>query len=302
MSDTKNNSSEATLSLSSIQRKISSPLGIICIWLVFLGLSAKFSPSLFILGSIAALYFIIKNSEDKKRKKARDELIGMLKANSPEFQISKEFFGTNNETGLLLDSKRFEIAIYKKLLTGLSNLEFLLITHRDVIKSEVVIDGGSETSTVRSSQLVGAVVGNVLAGGAGLIVGGLSGKNKSKPTINKVSVDITVNKTENPLWTIILLDSKKEIDKNSAQAAQAIKLAKEIHAHLATYIRKADDEDKLAAPVVAPTTLQVATDTNTFDVDLAKISKLKEQGVLSEAEFIEMKKAVLERAMRNLAQ
>lgn len=79
------------------------------------------------------------------------------------------------------------------------------INFDDIIESEVVIDDETVTKTARGSQIGGAVVGGVLLGGVGAIVGGLSGKTKSKDEVKNIDMKITVNNMKNPVHRINFL-------------------------------------------------------------------------------------------------
>lgn len=239
--------------------------------------------------------------------KAREQtaLIRAIRQDHEKFQPSHHFCGADNNTGLVLDAKRFELALYSN-----RGRKVGAFTHRELIRSEIVEDGGSVTSTNRVSQLAGAAVGAALIGGVGVIVGGLSGKKRSQQDVSKISVDVTLKSVDEPIWTVVLLDLKKPLLRSSTQVITALKAAKDIHALLSVFIRKADDEDKTShsnqtqRPIVADITNspQLPTmDSGVFSDELAKLLQLKEQGVLDDSEFVEMKKAVLERAKRHLA-
>lgn len=61
-----------------------------------------------------------------------------------------------------------------------------LYDYKDIIESEVVIDGKSVTKTSRASQFVGTAIGGVLAGGVGAIIGGLSGSTSTKGKVKRI--------------------------------------------------------------------------------------------------------------------
>jgi hypothetical protein len=178
-----------------------------------------------------------------------------------------------------------------------------------IIRSEVTEDGGSVTTTSRTSQAVGALVGNAIFGPAGFIVGGLSGKTRSKSAVSKVGFALTVNDPNRPLWTIELLDLSKPAERSSGPAAGALKLANEVHALMSVFIRKADETQQAnAGAVQTPTALPRQTTAPShperlaFSEEFTKLAKLKQAGMLSDLEFTEMKAALIQTAKKRASQ
>lgn len=101
------------------------------------------------------------------------------------------------------------------------------INFDDIVEVKVNSDSSTITSTSRGSQLGGAIVGGVLAGGAGAIIGGLSGKTKSSESMKKLVLEIVVNSISNPVIEIPFYDSTVELKARTPQyeeVTQAINL------------------------------------------------------------------------------
>jgi hypothetical protein len=158
-----------------------------------------------------------------------------------------------------------------------------------------VEDGNSVTSTVRSSQLLGAAVGGALFGGLGAVAGAVTGKTRTKNEISTVLLVVTVNDLQRPVYTVEFLNEKKAIPKASSKAQKAIEDARTAQALVAVLIKQADEEDRKSAP---PQTVQSTAKAPAFALsdEIGKLAALKEQGHLSESEFSEMKKALTSKA------
>jgi len=75
-------------------------------------------------------------------------------------------------------------------------------SYKDILESEVIIDGETVTKTSRTSQVGGAILGGIFAGGVGAVIGGLSGKTASKEKVKTIQLKIIVNDIKNPLQII----------------------------------------------------------------------------------------------------
>lgn len=75
-----------------------------------------------------------------------------------------------------------------------------IIGYKDILACEIVEDGVTVTRSARGSQVGGALVGGLLLGGAGAVIGGLSGKKTTSEEIESISFRITVNDLNRPIY------------------------------------------------------------------------------------------------------
>ena len=80
--------------------------------------------------------------------------------------------------------------------------------YNDIISYELLEDG----STISKGGMGKALAGGLLFGGAGAIVGGVTGKKKIKNICSKLQVKITVNNTERPAEYINLINTETKKD------------------------------------------------------------------------------------------
>ena len=157
-------------------------------------------------------------------------------------------------------------------------------------------ENGSQLFTKSAGRTVGgAIVGGVLMGGAGAVVGGLSGASKQNKEIKNMDIKILLRSTSRTTCVLHFKDidrvlkTKDESDrklyetyvKNANQAKDILSIiiddAKQASAPI---------EQLVAQPVVAPSSSSVAD-------ELAKLAKLKADGILSDEEFQAQKSKLL---------
>jgi len=175
-----------------------------------------------------------------------------------------------------------------------------IFSYQKLIRSEIIEDGSSITSTVRSSQILGAAVGGALFGGMGFVAGAVTGKTRTRNEISTVLLVVTVNDPQRPVYTVEFLNEQKAISKVSSKAKKAIQNARTAQALVAVLIKQADDEDRNSTPIPSSQSSSYAVSAPaprlSLSEELAQLVALKEQGHLSESEFSDMKKALTAKA------
>lgn len=157
-------------------------------------------------------------------------------------------------------------------------------------------ENGSQLYTKSAGRTVGgAIVGGVLMGGAGAVVGGLSGASKQNKEIKNMDIKILLRSTSRTSCVLHFKDvdrvlkTKEDADrrlyetyvKNANQAKDVLSVIIDNAKQASTPIAQ-----PIAQPVVAPASSSVAD-------ELAKLAKLKADGILTEAEFQAQKSKLL---------
>ncbi|MGY2490087.1 hypothetical protein [Cupriavidus sp. CP313] len=222
----------------------------------------------------------------------RDEILAWARLGFPAFSPTFALIGDREQSGFLFDEAHDKVIVYCE-----RGAQRAMYSFRDLMKSDLIDDGSSVTSTSRTSQLAGAIVGGVLFGGVGAIVGGLTGKKNNARTIKELALHIVVNDRAKPLFVIDVLALRKAVarDKVKAQVLHTQKA----QALIAGLIKTADDEDRakereqlvaIAAPKPA------APERLSFADEFMKLAKLRQEGALSEQEFTDLKAELIPRA------
>lgn len=120
--------------------------------------------------------------EDKIRKRLEEEI------NNLDIEVSQKFLGDDGESAIAIDENNKRLGIITNnhkntmvLSPTFSQYDYShhMFEYQDILKSEILMDGTSITSTSAVSSVSGAILGGVLAGGVGAIVGGLSGEKET---------------------------------------------------------------------------------------------------------------------------
>jgi len=217
------------------------------------------------------------------KKKAMEKKIESL----PDFSPTQKIMSNNGDTGLAIDEERKKVVLIKN---GPAGVDLKPITYRDVLSSEIFVDGETITKTARGSQLGGALIGGLAFGGVGAIIGGLSGKTRSSEKVKRVDLRITVNDTKSPLHDINFMDIEGKND--GIIYKSAMDQARHWHGLIAVLIKMADSEDARKEGVESSSQAKGGNTTSLAD-ELSKLSDLRDKGVLSDEEFSIQKQKLL---------
>lgn len=144
------------------------------------------------------------------------------------------------------------------------------------IRSVEVIENGE---TIISGNTGRAITGGILFGSTGAIIGSLTGKKKSFQECTEIKLRIKLNHCYSPFLDIIMLS--KKCSKNSLTYEQT---EKDIE-NILYVIDSCINDETLTADKEMKTT-------NLAD-ELSKLKKLKDDGVLTDEEFIMAKQKII---------
>ena len=139
-------------------------------------------------------------------------------------------FETTNEIKVFSTAIRIDIP--KKLIAICfpAYLEVKVIKFSDLIRCETIQDN----STIFSGGIGRAVIGGILAGGAGAVVGATT--RSSQNVVSDMRINIITNNIAEPLLTIKLIDS--QVERNSPIFKQVIEFAEKVQATMESIINQ----------------------------------------------------------------
>lgn len=185
----------------------------------------------------------------------------------------------NNQKVCFLDSNE-----NSKMVT-VDNIKYTTKTflYKDILESEIIIDGETVSKTSRSSQIGGVVVGAVLAGGVGAIIGGLSGKTASKEKVEKIQLKVIVNDTKKPVRILTFLDEPSTIDRKNDKFIKANDQVMHLHSLFKVLIDKADKADKEDKKIEQNQNNNTPIYSNADEI--RKLHDLLSEGIITQEEF-----------------
>lgn len=158
-------------------------------------------------------------------------------------------------------------------------------------------ENGTQLYTKSAGRTVGgAIVGGVLMGGAGAVVGGLSGASKQNKEVKSIDIKILLRSTSRTSCVLHfndakrILKTKEESDRNLYETyTKNANQAKDV---LSVIIDNAK-QVQASTPVAQPLVQQVPSSSSSIADELAKLAKLKADGILTEEEFQAQKAKLL---------
>ncbi|SCW57359.1 Short C-terminal domain-containing protein [Paenibacillus tianmuensis] len=237
---------------------------------------------------VASWYCYKKHKElEEEKMEQKRQITDERLVNIPNYKSTQRYTSQSGDVTLSIDENSKQISFV--------NTNFYhkdkLYKYSDILKSEILTDGISVTSTNRGSQLGGALLGGLLAGGVGALMGGLSGSTTSQEKVKKIELNVIVNDTANPIHKIAFLDSDfTSYAKDSHEYKDAYNTAYHCHQLIGVLIRQADEEDKQKE------TLAISNNPHenvSVADELRKLAQLRNDGILSGDEFESQKKKLI---------
>ncbi len=229
------------------------------------------------IGLFVAIFIIALVVSIKRTNKRHDVIQGM-KSNS-NFKVSSEITSDDAKFWVGISNESEQIKIVNLQSNGEKSSEDL-IEFSNIISVELLEDGKTTYSKSTIRTIGGAALGGVLAGGAGVIVGGLSGNTNVKNEISKIEVKLLLRDYKKSS-IIVSFYSDSEIEKGGLIYNLAHTNAMQLIDEIKVIIDKADRE-------YAQTHIN---NNQPIDVsqEIERLYDLKVRGIISEEEFRKLK-------------
>ena len=243
-----------------------------------------FAVIILLVFSISLFVLYLSQEERKERDLKLKGNLAELKDFTPT-QTYKLIIGS---IWLSIDENNRKIAVVEEATTRV--YDYAQILGVELLKDDVLVASKSTSRT-----LGGTVVGGVLAGGAGMVVGGLSGKQKIEKEYSKISLNLIVKDIRES--TICLL---KDIPENysvekllyegkevTTSVTQTLYLAQDLKNTISVIIDQVDREQNIAN--------EREKESKTGADELLKYHELLEKGIITTNELNEVKRKILSR-------
>lgn len=232
-------------------------------------------------------------NDDKQELRRKDTLKALenkLTADS-NFTVSKHVAGFASLYIFAVDEPNEKIGFATKS-------DNVIINFIDIIGVELIENGNIILKKNATRTIGGAIIGGVLAGGAGSIVGGLSGSSTQKNKVTSVYIKLLLRSIDKPSLMIpcfeTWMNSKiiKTYRETRLEAEDYVynlgkRNAVEIKDLISVIIDRTDNKPKSVSES------NVSTHSNLIADELLKLNGLKEKGVITEDEFTLQKNKIL---------
>lgn len=182
-----------------------------------------------------------------------------------------------------------------KVLVLVGPGSYEIFNYSDIIEVSYEENGNQLYTKSAGRTIGGAIVGGVLMGGAGAVIGGLSGASKQNKEIKNMDIKILLRSTSRTSCVLHFKDvdrvlkTKEEDDRKLYETY--LKNANQAKDVLSVII---DDAKQASAPIAQPITQPVVAPASSSVADeLAKLAKLKADGILTDEEFRVQKSKLL---------
>lgn len=161
---------------------------------------------------------------NKQEKRFKEQLLS-VPSMTPGFTIDKSYLHQKGFAYIALDDTKKQMILgapmdKKQIIFAQSNdknafiITHKLINYKDILKSEIIIDGQS----ISSKSYSGALMGGLLFGTAGAVVGSSGGKTKHSKDINTIKLKLLLNDIQSPSYEVLFYN--KSTDKGILTKAQ----------------------------------------------------------------------------------
>lgn len=237
---------------------------------------------LLILVGFIILFIIVWLSESVKegnREQKIETVVSSLEGfkNAAKLKLSES-------RGLLLADKKDKQVCF---IDGDGNKH--IVAFSDVLDTELIQDGVQVSSRSLTGTIGGAILGGALAGGAGSIVGSSLASSKLGTKVNSIKVRVKMRDITHPSFDIVIyngdigeLDTSKD---NGLQLYEKIYLedARKVMDFFTAVIEEAQRGSMSSSK---HPTMSIAD-------ELKKLATLRDEGTITEQEFKELKRNIL---------
>ena len=192
-----------------------------------------------------------------------------------------------------IGSYSFIMDNYFNIIIIITSNWYKVFNYSDIINVSYEENGKQLYSKSSGRTVGGAIVGGMLMGGAGAVVGALSGGSKVNKEVTEMNVKIVLRSTSQPTCILQYNDAKKNLntknDIDNQLYTSYLKNAIQAKDLLSVIIDKSDNKNIYASPINNQNNGKI---TSVAD-ELMKLAKLKSDGILTEEEFQAQKAKLL---------
>lgn len=249
--------------------------------------------------TVAMIAAINQNKKDEEAKQERGE---KFKKATENCNVSAKVVGVNNRYQFIVDD------VDKNIIYMESTWKKKIVPFDKIMSVEMVEDNTMISSKSLGRTIGGALIGDLVAGGAGMIVGGLSGNSKQKKKVSKVEVIIKMRDFNDTALSIPCFEvgretnnTKKEIKPDDSVYGpmykkgldDAIKIT-QLVSIIIDQMDKAPAQPAAATPAQNPSaTAETSNSSSSIADEIKKLADMKAQGLITDEEFVALKSKII---------
>lgn len=188
---------------------------------------------------------------------------------------------------VVIGSYNFIMDDFFNVLVIITPSSYELFNYSDIIEVSYEENGTQLYSKSAMRTVGGAIVGGALMGGAGAVVGGLSGASKKNMEVNTMNIKILLRSTQRSACVLSFNDSKRILKTKDASDNSLYQNYQKNANKAKDLLSVIIDKAKQNVSFVQQNQVQNSTGSQHSSVadELAKLAKLKSDGILTEDEF-----------------
>ncbi|AOM82211.1 hypothetical protein BBEV_0840 [Salisediminibacterium beveridgei] len=196
-------------------------------------------------------------------------------------------YNYNKTIGIALSDDKNSVGIINKLAVK-------KINYKKILKVDIVEDGTTVTSVSRVGQIGSALVGGMLAGGAGAVIGGLSSEKTQNNKVRILELQILVNDELSPIKKVKFFESDNYVYKDDQNYKFMYEKAEKWKGILEVMINKADkEEQKTNSEYFGQSDKNEIESITSVADELRKLNDLTKEGIISKEQFEKEKEKLL---------
>ena len=197
-------------------------------------------------------------------------------------------------TTKLVGNYMFIIDNFLKVLVIINPITHNVFNFSDILDVTYEENGTQLYSKSTSRTVGGALVGGVLMGGAGAVVGGLSGASSQSKEVRSIDIKILLRSTDRPSYVLHFKDEDRTLNtKNDSDRTSYERYVKNATQAKDIFSVIIDSAKQVTIHAPQPVVRQTSNAGSSVADELTKLAKLKADGILTEEEFQAQKAKLL---------
>lgn len=153
----------------------------------------------------------LAEKETNRQKCMQEKISQIYKENN--FSSKREYLSAGNDSLIACgeDGRFCFMHIENALETNINrhSYDYTFIKPTDILEVKLFKDNENIINVSKTGLIGGALLGGAIAGNIGSILGGMTSNKKSVEKIKSLSLKVTVNNKEKPIYTIEIFNHKK---------------------------------------------------------------------------------------------